>query len=125
MTYDNRQFYIDGAWVDPAEPKAFTVVNPATEAPAGVISMGSAKDVERAVTAARHAFDGYSRTTPAERHNLFSSRGRRAPVCGSSVVAGLRCGSRARARWRTDLLGVPARGKRRVRLLSSKVAVSP
>ena len=31
MTYDNRQFYIDGAWVDPAEPKEFTVINPATE----------------------------------------------------------------------------------------------
>jgi acyl-CoA reductase-like NAD-dependent aldehyde dehydrogenase len=51
MTYDNRQFYIDGAWVDPAEPKDFTVINPASEAPAGVISMGSAKDVDRAVGA--------------------------------------------------------------------------
>ena len=30
MTYDNRQFYIDGAWVDPVEPKEFTVINPAT-----------------------------------------------------------------------------------------------
>src|ERR1700723_2794600 len=71
MTYDNRQFYIDGAWVDPAEPKEFTVINPATEAPAGVISMGSAKDVDRAVAAARRAFDGYSRTTPAERLALL------------------------------------------------------
>ena len=35
MTYDNRQFYIDGAWVDPSEPKEFTVINPATEAPGG------------------------------------------------------------------------------------------
>src|ERR1700684_4501832 len=71
MTYDNRQFYIDGAWVDPAESKEFTVINPATEAPAGVISMGSAKDVARAVAAARRAFDGYSRTTPAERLALL------------------------------------------------------
>jgi len=71
MTYDNRQFYIDGAWVDPAEPKELKVINPATEEVAGVISMGSAKDVDRAVMAARRAFDGYSRTSPAERLALL------------------------------------------------------
>src|SRR5580698_7247232 len=71
MTYDNRQFYIDGAWVDPAEPKELKVINPATEEAAGVISMGSAKDVDRAVAAARRAFDSYSRTTPAERLALM------------------------------------------------------
>ncbi len=71
MHYDNRQFYIDGAWVDPAEPKEFQVINPATESVAGVISMGSAKDVDRAVMAARRAFDSYSRTSPAERLALM------------------------------------------------------
>ncbi len=71
MIYDNRQFYIDGAWVDPAEPKEFKVINPATEAVAGVISMGSPKDVERGVAAARRAFDGFSRTSPAERLALL------------------------------------------------------
>ena len=71
MHYDNRQFYIDGAWVDPAEPKEFQVINPATESVAGLISMGSAKDVDRAVMAARRAFDGYSRTSPAERLALM------------------------------------------------------
>ena len=71
MTYDNRQFYIDGAWVDPVEPKELKVINPATEEVSGVISMGGAKDVDRAVTAARRAFDSYSRTTPAERLALM------------------------------------------------------
>ncbi|MGO9994000.1 MAG: aldehyde dehydrogenase family protein [Steroidobacteraceae bacterium] len=71
MTYDNRQFYIDGAWVDPVAPKEFKVINPATEAVAGVISMGGAKDVDLAVAAARRAFDGYSRTTPVERLALL------------------------------------------------------
>ncbi len=71
MNYDNRQFYIDGQWVDPAEPKEFHVINPATESVAGVISMGSEKDVDRAVAAARRAFDSYSRTTPAERIALL------------------------------------------------------
>src|ERR1700683_2365827 len=71
MIYDNRQFYIDGAWVDPLETKEFQVINPATEAVAGVISMGSEKHVDRAVAAARRAFDSYSRSTPAERLALM------------------------------------------------------
>jgi aldehyde dehydrogenase (NAD+) len=71
MKYDNRQFYIDGVWVDPVEPKEFKVINPATETVAGVISMGGAKDVDRAVAAARRAFDSYSRTPPAERLALM------------------------------------------------------
>jgi aldehyde dehydrogenase (NAD+) len=71
MIYDNRQFYINGAWVDPVEPKEFKVINPATEGVAGTISMGGAKDVDRAVVAARRAFDAYSRTTPAERLALM------------------------------------------------------
>ena len=71
MTYDNRQFYIDGAWVDPIEPKELKVINPATEKVAGVISMGSSKDVDRAVMAARRAFDSFSRSAPAERLALL------------------------------------------------------
>ncbi len=71
MIYDNRQFYIGGAWVDPIEVREFKVINPATEAVAGVIAMGGPKDVDRAVAAARRAFDSYSRTTPAERLALL------------------------------------------------------
>jgi aldehyde dehydrogenase (NAD+) len=71
MTYDNRQFYIDGAWVNPVEAKEFKVINPATEAVAGVISMGGVADVELAVAAARRAFEGYSRTSPMERLALL------------------------------------------------------
>src|SRR5258707_590983 len=71
MTYDNRNFYIEGGGVDPVEPKELKVINPATEEPAGVISMGSSKDVDRAVMAARRAFDGYSRSSPAERLALM------------------------------------------------------
>jgi aldehyde dehydrogenase (NAD+) len=71
MLYDNRQFYIDGDWVNPVEPKTFEVINPATETVAGSISMGSPKDVDLAVAAARRAFDSYARTTPAERLALM------------------------------------------------------
>jgi len=71
MAYEYLKFYIDGRWVDPVEPKEFTIINPATEAPAGVISMGSAKDVDRAVTAARRAFESFARTSREERRALL------------------------------------------------------
>jgi aldehyde dehydrogenase (NAD+) len=71
MAYDFKNFYIDGKWVAPAVPKEFKVINPATEDVAGVISMGSAKDVDLAVAAARRAFESYSQTTRAERRELL------------------------------------------------------
>src|SRR5580704_1399169 len=71
MSYLYKQFYIDGRWVDPLEAREFKVINPATEEVAGVIAMGSAADADRAVAAARRAFDSYSRTTPRERRELL------------------------------------------------------
>src|SRR6185312_15787840 len=71
MAYEYRKLYIDGRWVDPVDPKGFTVINPATEAPAGVISMGSAKDVDRAVAAARRAFESFAQTSREERRALL------------------------------------------------------
>ncbi len=64
-------FYIDGAWVAPAVPARLDVINPATEAVAGCISMGSAVDVDRAVKAARAAFAHYSQTSVADRVALL------------------------------------------------------
>ncbi len=69
--YDFRQFYIDGQWVDPLEPRELEVINPASEEPVGVISLGSPADVDRAVSAARAAFDDYSSTTREQRIELF------------------------------------------------------
>jgi aldehyde dehydrogenase (NAD+) len=71
MAYEYRKFYIDGQWVDPAQPKEFEVINPATEEVAGVISMGNVADVDRAVAAARRAFDSFSQTTPDDRRSLL------------------------------------------------------
>jgi aldehyde dehydrogenase (NAD+) len=65
------KFYINGAWVDPVEPRTTDVINPATEAVLGQISLGSAKDVDLAVAAAREAFTTYSKTTREERMALL------------------------------------------------------
>jgi len=61
------KFYIDGAWVDPAQMKTLAVENPATEEMCGTIAVGSSADVDRAVKAARKAFASWSRTTREER----------------------------------------------------------
>jgi aldehyde dehydrogenase (NAD+) len=61
------QFYIDGQWVDPVTPRTLDVINPANEEVCGHISMGSAEDVDRAVKAARKAFETWSCTTREER----------------------------------------------------------
>ena len=45
---EHLKFYIDGAWVDPVQPRAHDVINPATEEPVAKISLGSAADVDKA-----------------------------------------------------------------------------
>ena len=70
---EKLQFYIDGKWVDPVEPRTLDVINPATEEVYGRISIGSAADVDRAVVAAARAFESYSQTTREERVDLLSS----------------------------------------------------
>lgn len=67
------QFYINGEWVDPATPNQLDVINPANEEVCAHISMGSEEDVNRAVAAARAAFDSYSRTSVAERIELLEN----------------------------------------------------
>ncbi len=67
------KFYIDGAWVDPIEAKTAEVINPATEAVSGKISLGSPADVDKAVAAARKAFVGWSQSTVAERLDLLEA----------------------------------------------------
>jgi len=62
-----KQFYIDGAWVDPVTPRDHHVINPATEEAIATISLGSEADAVKAILAARAAFDGYSNSSVDER----------------------------------------------------------
>lgn len=68
---DKLKFYIDGKWVAPVTPKTMDVINPATEEPFARISLGSAADVDKAVAAARRAFETFSRTSKEERLALM------------------------------------------------------
>ncbi|MGH8223905.1 MAG: aldehyde dehydrogenase family protein [Woeseiaceae bacterium] len=67
------QFYIDGRWVDPEIPHPFDVINPATEEVCGRISLGTAKDVDKAVAAANRALESYGATTRKERIGLLAA----------------------------------------------------
>jgi aldehyde dehydrogenase (NAD+) len=69
---DLSKFYIGGAWVPPLDAKPFEVVDPATEEAFARISLGSAADVDRAVAAARKAFETWSLSSRGERLALFA-----------------------------------------------------
>ncbi len=68
---ERLQFYLDGRWVDPVEARPCDVIDPATEQPIARISLGGAGDVDRAVAAARRAFEGFSQTSREERLALL------------------------------------------------------
>jgi aldehyde dehydrogenase (NAD+) len=68
---DYTKFYIDGKWVDSTARRDFTVINPANEEPIATISFGSAADVDRAVAAAKRAFESYSEVSVQDRLGLL------------------------------------------------------
>ena len=72
---EHRQLYIDGAWVDPAGTEMIDVISASTEAVMGRIPEGTPADVDRAVAAARAAFDGWAAKTPAERAEVVAAIG--------------------------------------------------
>ena len=64
---NNQKFYINGEWVDPISSETLDVINPATEESIATIAMGNEEDLNRAVAAARAAFDSWSLTSKEER----------------------------------------------------------
>lgn len=66
-----KKFYINGEWVDSISSNTFSVINPATEAQIGAISLGGKKDVDMAVTAANNAFKIFSKSNKEERLKLL------------------------------------------------------
>lgn len=70
MTH-NLHFFIDGAWVKPDTDRTLDVINPATEEAYTRIALGSASDIDKAVTAALRAFPSWSQSTRDERLGLL------------------------------------------------------
>ncbi len=64
---EKRDFYIDGAWVAPKAGKDHTVIDPSTEDPCAIISLGGQADTDAAVAAAKAALPGWMATPPEQR----------------------------------------------------------
>jgi phenylacetaldehyde dehydrogenase len=72
FTQTTHQLFIGGQWVDSASGETFSTPNPATGEVLATVAAGGAEDIDRAVRAARTAFeDGpWSRMTPSERGRI-------------------------------------------------------
>jgi aldehyde dehydrogenase (NAD+) len=97
--------YIGGEWVAPASTDTIPVENPATEEVIGHVPAGTSADVDRAVAAARAAFDSWSATPLSGRaavldrlHGSLSARaGDIARTIGLEMGAPLKVASRVQA----------------------------
>ena len=93
---DYLKFYVDGEWVL-GSGEARDLIDPATGSAYGRVAMGTAEDIDRAVAAARRAFNPWSQTTPAERAAFFDK-----------IIAGYEARSAEIAAAITQEIGAPA-----------------
>jgi aldehyde dehydrogenase (NAD+) len=67
-----KRMLIDGRWVEAASGKTFETINPSTGQVLATVAEGDSDDIDRAVEAARRAFNGpWSKFKPFERQNLL------------------------------------------------------
>jgi aldehyde dehydrogenase (NAD+) len=66
-----RQLYVNGQWVASTGAATIDVVNPTTGGVVARVPQGTVEDVDRAVAAARRAFDDWSQTPVAERASVL------------------------------------------------------
>ena len=72
-----KQMLIDGQWLPSASGKTFEVFDPSTEEVIAHVAEGDKEDIDRAVKAAREAFDNgpWSTMSPSERSRIVSKIG--------------------------------------------------
>ena len=64
---EKRQFYINGKWINSVDGHDYKVINPSTEEPVAVISLGGQADTNASVAAAKAAFPAWMATSIDER----------------------------------------------------------
>ncbi|KPM52343.1 aldehyde dehydrogenase [Frankia sp. R43] len=93
--WDRQHLFIGGAWVAPSTDRRIEMISPHSEEPIGHVAAASVADVDRAVGAARQAFDEgpWPRTDPAERveaiRRLAARYGKRADELAALICAEL------------------------------------
>ena len=68
---NKKNFYINGQWVSPIDSRNYKVIDPSNEEPCAEISLGGKKDVDKAVSAAKKAFETWAFTKKEERLELL------------------------------------------------------
>jgi aldehyde dehydrogenase (NAD+) len=81
------KLFIGGEWVAPGGEGSIEVVNPTTEEVVGRVPDGTSEDADRAVKAARAAFDAWSRTPADERANYCDAIGEKLGERGDDLAA--------------------------------------
>jgi succinate-semialdehyde dehydrogenase / glutarate-semialdehyde dehydrogenase len=69
--YDSLYLFINGEWIAASERETAPVVNPASLQELGRVPLATAADLEQALQTAKHAFDVWRNTVPAERARIL------------------------------------------------------
>ena len=98
-----NQLFIGGAWVAPSSKQTIEVHNAGDGEVMGRVPLGDVKDVERAVAAARGAFDSWSSTAPEQRSQFLEK-----------ISAGLKARADELARLIAQEVGMPLKMSARI-----------
>jgi aldehyde dehydrogenase (NAD+) len=87
--------YINGEWVESDGGTRYEVINPANEEPCTEITLGSQADVDKAVAAAKKAFESFSQTSVEERvallEKILEEYKKRAPDIAKAISTEMGC----------------------------------
>ena len=100
-----EQVFIGGEWVEPSGAEPIEVVNPTTEEVIATVPGCTPVEVDRAVEAAREAFDDWSRTPREERARLIAA-----------IAAGLEARADELTAMITQELGMPLKLSRMIQV---------
>ena len=73
MIEEKKDFYINGNWVKPSQINDLEVIDPSTEEVCAIISLGSEKDTDDAVKAAKNSFEVWWGTSKEKKIELFNN----------------------------------------------------
>ena len=115
-------FYIGGQWVAPSSAETIRVMNPATEEQCATVPAGKPADIDRAVAAAREAFDNgpWPRMSPADRidwiRKLSQGVSARMPDVAMAITESMGCPLMSSQLMQALLESIPRLGDRREKL---------
>ena len=87
--------YINGQWVESEGGRRYEVISPSTEKPCTEITLGTKADLDKAVAAAKKAFETFSQTTREERiallERIIGEYQKRIPDIAAAIATEMGC----------------------------------